>query len=75
MSKFLKFFCLCSALIAASLVGPAEAADHKKHKHKAKTKTAATAHDKAPQAFGERAELMRFAAELATEQGWDVVQL
>ena len=74
MSKFLNSFCFCSALLATGFVSHAEAAEHKKHKAKAKT-TAAAARDKAPQAFGERADLMRFGAELATVQGWDVVQL
>lgn len=47
----------------------------KKATHAAAKKAAPPARDKAPQAFGERADLMRFAAELASEQGWDVAEL
>jgi len=61
---------LCT--LALALTSPADAAPQKKPK---KAKPAPTQRDKAPQPFGERAELMRFAAELATEQGWEVAPL
>ncbi len=63
---------LCAALALAGL-DPAHGATKKKSKP-AKV-VVKKAQDKAPQAFGERADLMRFAAELATEQGWDVQAL
>ena len=57
----------------ALMATTADAAPRKTPKHA----TAATArvHDKAPQPFGERADLMRFAADLAAEQGWDLAPL
>ena len=72
---------LSAALLLASiaLIPPADAASHKTvgkpakaHKaHKAPAKPV----DPPPQAFGERADLMQFAVDLADSQGWDAVEL
>ena len=61
----LRVLILLSAALALASIG-ADAAPHKKAKP-----APASAHDKAPHAFGERADVMRFAADLAAEQGWD----
>lgn len=53
------------ALLALTVPNADAAKPHKK-------KPATVQRDKAPQAFGEQADLMKFAADLATEQGWDV---
>ncbi|MBC7729548.1 MAG: lytic murein transglycosylase B [Microbacteriaceae bacterium] len=51
----------------ALMAAPADAAPRKKPK---RPPVAARVLDKAPQPFGERADLMRFAADLASAQGW-----
>jgi len=62
--------------LSATLVLPALAASGNKPPRKAPKKAAAAVQrDKAPQAFGERADLMRFAADLAAEQGWNAAEL
>ena len=57
----------------ALVLSTADAATRKKPKRA--VATAARIHDKAPQLFGERADLMLFAADLATEQGWELLPL
>ncbi|CAN5275812.1 lytic murein transglycosylase B [soil metagenome] len=68
MSRVLTFLILSTAL---ALYGTsADAAPRKKPKP-----AATRVQDAPPHPFGERAELMRFAAELAIEQGWEIAPL
>jgi len=57
----------------ALMVSAVDAAPSKKPKRAAVA--AARVPDKAPQPFGERADVMRFAADLATQQGWELPPL
>jgi membrane-bound lytic murein transglycosylase B len=74
---------LCAALALGLLpVLPAESANAAspatavpRHKPQKKEKNKPAPAQPAPKAFGERPELMQFAAALATEQGWDAQQL
>lgn len=69
MPRFLNLHAFLSGLLGAALALPAAAAVPRKT---AKAKPAVTrTQDKAPQPFGEQAALMRFAQDLAAEQGWD----
>jgi membrane-bound lytic murein transglycosylase B len=62
-------------LSAALLATCPDAWAKDQHKKKAKQAKSSKVQDKAPQPFGERADVMRFAAELAAEQGWDAAAL
>ncbi|MDN3920228.1 lytic murein transglycosylase B [Roseateles violae] len=73
-SRFLLPLPLLLGLALASVDRPASAAQTvpvSSGKHKKAKKPVASPRDKAPQPFGERAELMAFADALAAEQGWD----
>ena len=59
--------------LAFSLTSVADATP--REKTKARVAAATRVHDKAPQLFGERADVMRFAADLAVEQGWELAPL
>jgi membrane-bound lytic murein transglycosylase B len=59
----------------AILATTADAAARKKPKRAAATAAATRVQDKAPTPFGERADVMRFAADLAAEQGWELAPL
>ncbi|MCV2369156.1 lytic murein transglycosylase B [Roseateles oligotrophus] len=66
---------LLPILSIALLSSCPDAAAKNTSKKKAKAANTSKVHDKAPQAFGERADLMRFGADLAAEQGWDAALL
>ncbi|MDC8786986.1 lytic murein transglycosylase B [Roseateles koreensis] len=61
---------LIAALMGGGFAAEAAGATAKAHKA-AKNKSVKKVHDKAPQAFGERADLMQFADEFAAQQQWD----
>ncbi|MDC8771177.1 lytic murein transglycosylase B [Roseateles albus] len=72
MSKFnAVLFVLCAALLSNAPAAWAKEA----HKKKPKPTKSSKVLDKAAQPFGERADVMRFGAELAAEQGWDAPAL
>lgn len=78
MLKLTSLLIFCTALLLAGPDGAsAKPAPKKKPKTTKTTKATKTSKlvDPAPQAFGERADVMRFAADLSAEQGWDAQAL
>ncbi|WP_310389824.1 lytic murein transglycosylase B [Roseateles sp.] len=68
MSKFPSLLLFCAALLLSC---PAAAGTKQPSKKKPKVTKTTKLVDPAPQAFGERADVMRFAADLSAAQGWD----
>ena len=78
MFKHISLFMVAAALLFTGPMSTAKETPKQKKAPSAKVSKASKANkvqDKAPRPFGERADVMRFAAELAAEQGWDTQEL